>query len=214
MPYQTRKHSYRDERVAGEYDARRFDGSLGRRKHRRDCALVLGLLEGLPPGSFVLDLPCGTGRLLSALARAGYRPLGGDYAAEMMVAGAARARAECIQADAERLPLRDRSIDAAVCFRFLFHVDQPAARRRILSELARVCRGPMILQERDRASLKSRLRALRERLGLRRAGRPLPGRAELLRELEEAGLELVRIAPVSRLFSDKLLIVARSAPER
>lgn len=210
MPYDERRLSYRDARVAGEYDRRRFASALGRRKHAHDAARVARALRGLPPGARVLDVPAGTGRLAGALAAAGWRPLGADLSVEMLRAGEPwTSGAARLAADVERLPLRDGAVAAVVCLRFFFHVDRPAARERILRELARVARDVVVIEERGRGTAKHAGRRLRGRLGLGRPARPAPGLDDLRGELERAGLTLERALPVSRLFSDKLLLVAR-----
>ena len=206
-----KRDRWRDARVAGEYEARRFGTPLARWKHRRDEELVLALLARSGPHASVLDLPCGTGRLFPALARAAPLVLGADLALEMMQAGRAarpEARVPLFQADALRLPLAAQSVDALVSLRFLFHFE-PAERVAMLAEFARVARRAVIVQVRLAASAKHLARGLRARVGLARRFRPAQGRAELTAELAAAGLELVELAPLSRLFSDKALVLAR-----
>lgn len=208
-----KRDRWRDPRVAGEYEARRFKAPLARWKHRRDEALVAELLARSGPHGSVLDLPCGTGRLLPALGRSAPLVLGADLALEMMQAGrAARPtlRVPLFQADATRLPLADGSVDALVSLRFLFHFER-AERVAMLAEFARVARRAVIVQVRLAASVKHVARGLRARVGLARRYRPAQGRAELAAELRSAGLELVLVAPLSRLFSDKALLLARPA---
>jgi hypothetical protein len=67
------------------------------------------------------------------------------------------------------------------------------------------------VQVRLASSAKHRARGLRARVGLARRFRPAQGRAELADELAAAGLELVELAPLARLFSDKALLLARPA---
>ena len=80
----SKKHAWRDERVADEYDARRFRTFMQRWKQRRDETLLLELLRAAGGVHTVLDLPCGTGRMLPALERGGYRVAGGDISAAML----------------------------------------------------------------------------------------------------------------------------------
>ena len=70
----------------------------------------------LRPEARVLDLCCGTGDLLLALARQGRRVLGSDFCHPMLVAADAkisrrRAPAVLFESDALTLPLRDASLD-------------------------------------------------------------------------------------------------------
>ena len=205
-----KRDRWRNPRVAGEYEARRFGTPLARWKHRHDEALVAALLARSGPHGSVLDLPCGTGRLFPVLSRAVPLVLGADLALEMMQAGRAAREARAVplfQADALRLPLADASVDALVSLRFLFHFERPE-RVAMLREFARVAGRAVIVQTRLATSVKHVARGLRARVGLARR-RPAQGKAELAHDLASAGLELVELAPLSRLFSDKALLLAR-----
>lgn len=68
---------------------------------------------GLPHGSVVLDLACGTGDLCRGLADRGLRPVGMDLSYGMLAA--ARTTAPLVQADALRLPVPDGGVDGATC---------------------------------------------------------------------------------------------------
>lgn len=211
-----KREAWRDARVAGEYEARRFATPLGRLKHRRDAQLVLALLHESAGVRSVLDLPCGTGRLLPELARAGYRAVGADVALEMMQAGLARRSrgAPLVQGDAQLLPFRSATFDAVVSLRFLFHLGAEE-RQRCLAEMRRVSKDGLVVGEvRYRRTWKQLGRWLRSRVGLSARYRPAADRAELARELAGAGLELVRLRPVSRLFSDKAFFLARPPTRR
>jgi len=209
-----KKHAWRDSRVAAEYEARRFRRWGQRLKHRHDVALVLSLLRGAGDVRSVLDLPTGTGRIRPALEEAGYSVIGADVSAEMLAAGThaigvdppASAR---VQAEGEHLPFSTSSFDAVVSLRFLFHVRDPRTRHAILREMGRVASRVVIGQVRYRGTWKHATRWARRRIGLGRRFRPASGAGEIARELEEAGLEILRLVPVSRLFSDKALFVAR-----
>lgn len=208
MAERAKRERWRDPEVARAYDERRFGGRLGRLKHSHDAHLVLALLGRAGGVKSVLDLPAGTGRLLPDLAAAGFRVTGADLSHEMLRAGAARAGgAPRVQAEGERLPFADGAFDAAVCVRFLFHVEAPEVRLRILSELARVASRAVVGQVRWGATAKHAARRLRRHPRLR----PAYGSAELERELAAAGLALEALRPVSRLFSDKAFFLARRA---
>ena len=68
---------------------------------------------GLPRGSVVLDLACGTGDLCRVLSDAGLRPVGVDRSAGMLAA--ARTDAPLVRGDAMRLPVPDGGADGVVC---------------------------------------------------------------------------------------------------
>src|SRR5918996_1357835 len=79
----------------------------------------LQLLEGLPRGSEVVELGCGTAALCAWLARLGFRPVGVDIARPMLEA-AARLEREfglsfpLLCANAERLHYENASFDCAI----------------------------------------------------------------------------------------------------
>ena len=97
----------------------------------------------IPPGGIALDVGCGPGTVTASLARAagpGGLALGVDIS-EPMLARAVRAEAGpqigFLRADAQRLPLRDETVDAVVSIAVLQLVPDPAA---TLAEMARVLR--------------------------------------------------------------------------
>ncbi len=68
---------------------------------------------GLPAGSAVLDLACGTGDLCRELATQGLRPIGVDLSFGMLAA--ARTTAPLVQGDALGLPVPDGSVRGVTC---------------------------------------------------------------------------------------------------
>lgn len=100
--------------------------------------VVHALLAELPPGSRVLDAACGTGRHAAFLSGRGHAVTGVDGSPEMLERAAAKVpRATFLTGELDRLPLRDRSFDAAVCALALSHSRDI---RPAVAELARVLR--------------------------------------------------------------------------
>ncbi len=106
----------------------------------------VSLFAAIPDGSTVLDLGCGAGLdTLIAARRTGDtgKVYATDFSQAMLdrahkaVAQARAANVELLMADAEQLPLADRSIDVAIV-NGIFNLNP--ARERILLELARVMR--------------------------------------------------------------------------
>ena len=87
-------------------------------------------------GDVVLDLACGTGDLAEQCADRGARVVGVDFAGAMLRGARRREiRADFLQADAARLPLRDASATVAVCgFALRNFVELPP----VFAELERV----------------------------------------------------------------------------
>jgi SAM-dependent methyltransferase len=102
----------------------------------RDFAVQL---LGPGPGS-CLDLGCGTGRALPALARAGWSVVGTDVSADQLEAARAYAedRVRLVQADAQQLPFADGAFDAVVSILTHTDFDDPQA---AFTEACRVVRS-------------------------------------------------------------------------
>jgi len=90
---------------------------------------------GLPAGSSVLDLACGTGDLAGLVGRGGCRVVGSDLSAGMLAMR--RESFPAVQADAAALPFGDGSLDGVVCGYALRNFTDLAAS---LAEAARVLR--------------------------------------------------------------------------
>ncbi len=94
---------------------------------------------GLPPGSRVADLACGTGDFCRELTRLGHRPVGFDFSMGMLrAAPAGRAPAPLVNADVLDLPLPDGVLDGAACG---FALRNLTAIPPLFAELARVTRA-------------------------------------------------------------------------
>jgi SAM-dependent methyltransferase len=104
-------------------------------------------LMSLAPGQTVLDVGCGAGVFLPALAHAvapDGHVVGVDYSAALLEEARTRAESAGVlqqitlrEADATQLPFADASFDAAHVERVLLHVDDPDA---VLREMRRVVR--------------------------------------------------------------------------
>ena len=92
-------------------------------------------------GSTVLDVGCGWGRFTRTLARLGCRVWGLDISDRQWrywrQIGAAEPRSRFLLGDAQALPFRRHSVDAAICSGVLHEVPEP---RRVLEEIVRVVR--------------------------------------------------------------------------
>jgi ubiquinone/menaquinone biosynthesis C-methylase UbiE len=78
------------------------------------------------PGRRLADIGGGTGNYARALRDEGWQPVVVDRQPEMLERAAAKGL-ETIQADAQRVPLPDESVDAAMLVSMLHHVEDPPA---------------------------------------------------------------------------------------
>lgn len=161
----------------------------------------------LPPGSLVIDVACGTGDLCRALAGFGLRPVGIDFAYEMLAR--ATTAAPLVQGDALCMPFADGAADGITCG---FALRNVADLEALFAECARVLRpgGKLALLEVARPSngvLRAGHKLYFERVVpliggllsdreaysyLPRSAAYLPKPAELLASIERAGFSDVR----------------------
>jgi SAM-dependent methyltransferase len=151
----SRWRSYRDVDAAADPDAlgAYMDDLAAIGPVAAEKARSLRLL-GLGPGGACLDVGCGTGRDLAALAEivgAGGRVVGVERSQTLSAAARSRsaggsATVELVVADAQRLPFADAEFDACRADRTLQHLADPAA---ALAEMARVTRpgGRVVVTE-------------------------------------------------------------------
>jgi len=192
---------YADQDIAERFDQLRFGGPIGALLAETQARLLLDALAPLE-GAVVLDVGTGTARGALTLARAGARVVGLDASMEMLRVGRARAAAEAAaiafgRADAQALPVADRSVDAVVCLRLLMHV---VDWRRAVGELCRVARRRVVLDfpsARSAAALESAARRLARAAGRRVEAYRVMSERTMRRELAAHGF---RVTTVRRQF--------------
>ncbi|MGH8985112.1 MAG: ubiquinone/menaquinone biosynthesis methyltransferase [Acidimicrobiia bacterium] len=190
------------DRIAPRYDRVNRVMSLGldqRWRHRTVRSL------GLPPGSTVLDLACGTGDLCNAVTDARQSAVGVDLSAGMLAA--AHTGAPLVRGDALALPVPDGAVDGVVSgFGLRNFVDLDA----FFVECARVLRprgrvaaletaepASPLLRAGHRVWFGSVVPFIGARLGgdraaygyLPRSAAYLPGRAELVTLVRASGFD-------------------------
>lgn len=135
--------------IAYEYD-KWFDEEPGRSAFRLESSLLIEML-GLMPGESVLDVGCGTGRLLSALLKLGADARGVDSSSGMLAVAKERGfRDRVVLGEAERLPFGDKTFDCCVFFTSLEFVGDPV---KALAEAARVTRKRLVIGFINRTSI-------------------------------------------------------------
>ena len=130
------------DREASQYDARRYESLEGRLFNDLELRI---LREWLPlgPGTKVLDVPAGTGRLTVALAETGATVIGADISANMLKmaaqkrAAAPDASVHLMQGSGAQLPFADNTFDAVLSFKF-FHLIPNHMKRMFVVEMTRV----------------------------------------------------------------------------
>jgi len=134
-----KREFYQQDKVVDDYEAWRFGSPGGRYVDETEKRTLIALLEGAAKAGPLLDLPCGTGRLLTALAAEGFTDLtGADTSPAMLAkAGAAAPGAKVTEGDAFASPFPDGAFETVCSLRFLFHVETPGV---FFKEVHRVLR--------------------------------------------------------------------------
>lgn len=119
-------------------------GGAYSRFRRPDPRVTRALLDALDPGPrrLIADVGAGTGKYAHALADAGFTVKAIEPSRVMLDQAVAHERVEFLQGSAERLPLADGSIEAAVCVIAMSHFADPDA---ALREMDRVSAGGRIV---------------------------------------------------------------------
>lgn len=138
----------------------------------REVAAWVGLLPGLGPGRRVLDLACGAGRHLRALAGAGAAATGTDLSPDLLAEARRQGSHRLVRCDNRRLPFRGGIFHAVTCFFTSFgYFEAEAGDAAVLAEAARVLApgGGLLLDLMDPASVRRDLvpESAREEHGLR-----------------------------------------------
>ena len=123
-----------------------FSGAAGPMRRRALSLLARAWTERDHRGLRVLDLACGSGAFLNDLKRAFPRAevIGLDLSRPYLQEARARSGAPVVQAQAERLPFAEASLDAVTCV-YLFHELPPPVRPRVAAEIARVLKPGGVL---------------------------------------------------------------------
>lgn len=123
-----------------------FAGAAGPMRRRALSLLMRHWLGRDQRGLRVVDLACGSGSFLrdlkAALPRASVTGL--DLSAPYLAEARAGSAAATVQANAERLPFADSSLDGLTCI-FLFHELPPRVRVAVAAEMARVLKPGSVL---------------------------------------------------------------------
>jgi len=193
------------ENLAGLLEAQNLDPFLQVVARRSIELLRIG------PGATVLDVGCGTGVLLPALAElvgSSGRVVGLDYAPDLLAKARDRVRdadyaavVELVEGDATRLPFESGSFDAAHIERVLMHLSDPGA---AISEMRRIVRpgGWVVTAEPDNAGLRVDVpgdpegMALLTAVQMTQMTNPAMG-LELPRRFATAGLVDTQIVPMT-----------------
>lgn len=153
-PYYRQNFHYQSGGWFTEESARRYDaqvetlfaGAAAAMRRRALSLLAQALRERDQRALTIVDAACGSGSFLADL-KATFpraRTLGVDLSAPYLAEARRRSGAGVVQANVERLPFADASLDAITCV-YLFHELPPKVRAVVAAEFARVLKPGGVL---------------------------------------------------------------------
>lgn len=215
--YRKVKKSYRSDNKANVYDSKRFNTPKGRLLNRRYLTAVTGVLNNIKERGYqidlLLDMPCGTGRVFQTLSSKGINFMGADISKEMMLVSQQKIPSDnvipLIQCDGEKMPFKDNSFDVITCFRFLTMKVPAEARHLIFKEMARISRSWVIIECTHKTYWTGLWYWLAQKLLHIFPKINYFTRKTIKKELNDAGIEIVRTFCPFGLFSNKWLLLCR-----
>jgi ubiquinone/menaquinone biosynthesis C-methylase UbiE len=153
VPNAAAKTAYNHQQ-ATHYDDRRFTTPAGLAVHCAEVACLLSALRRLPPAARVLEVGCGTGRLLMEARAEGYRVDGVDASPDMLdmlrakLGGIAGPPPDLRVGEAARLPHKSDSYDFVYSIRVLNQTTSREYALDVVTEMLRVAKpGGCVLVE-------------------------------------------------------------------
>ncbi len=208
---------YKSQKVAKEYDAKRFSSIAGRVFNYLEKRTIVKCFARLPRGSVIIDAPCGTGRLADPLLAAGYHVHGLDISAAMLDVARDRLakygeRFTCEVEDVTQLHTRRRKYDGVLCARILMHF--PLDKQiEFLSGAAKLSQSIVVINQSLNSPYQRFRRHVKHWLGNQEsAGYPISD-AEMRTLLERSGLREIARFRQLRLISEAIYIVATRVDE-
>lgn len=137
-----------------------------RRRTSRELEIIRRLLASQTQARFILNLPCGGGRLSTPIASRTECLIEADSSLAQLLINKNKSNADqrtiWMTASGLNIPLQDNSVDGVVCVRLSHHLNSEQ-RDSLLKELLRVARAFVIFSYRDELSLLTLSRWIRRK---------------------------------------------------
>lgn len=164
----------------------------------------------MPPGVSVLDIPCGAGRILPLLKQNGYRVTGADVSASMVEEARCADYDRLEVADVFETGFPDKEFDLVISHRLFQYFNEADDRRKALSELNRISKGPVIVSFSCNYALDFLLYKIKRLFGITRLRSCLPiSFNNFAEDANAAGLEVVRWIATRPLISRRWYTIMR-----
>ncbi len=189
-----------------EYERKRYRGIDQRLVHGREGRLLRKILHEIGEAPLlVLDIPCGYGRFSNILLDKDFSLVSSDLSFHMVKRASEKGRQphsrflSGVVADAKQgLPFKKGAFSLLLSMRFFHHIHEKEEREFILKEFSRATSGWVILSYYQKNLLHILQRKFRRRIKRSRTRIKMIPRKEFYKEVEGAGLRVVKISPLLR----------------
>ena len=218
------QRGWQNEAVAESYDEKRFTSLSGKLSDWLDKVAIKKALGKSSSDAPILDLPCGTGRILQYMYQNGYHALtGADISNEMLDVARRKMRGKAevkfTLTDATSTGFPGGAFKAITSIRFMGHLPRET-RVSVLREFARICSGNIVVEYPQRSAVAGFFKRLfrpftvSARLGQGQWSWNMLSESELEAEFLSGGLSIVRKVRKLPLLSDSVFVVAERLPDR
>jgi len=198
--HQLARHRFGQEKFAARYPSEYRDTW----RDRRELKCILQCASLIRTCGNVLDLPCGTGRLTKHLLKMGFSVTSADSSDAMLSLARDNYQQYLFdnkgygpavafdRRDVLATGYGDDQFDGVLCIRLMHHFADSETRRAALRELARICRGPIVVTFLNSFALDRYVYALRRWIkGKEPRNAQLPiSMATFAADIDAAGLQI------------------------
>jgi 2-polyprenyl-3-methyl-5-hydroxy-6-metoxy-1,4-benzoquinol methylase len=208
------KTDYQKPSFAQSYERLRF-GNIGGKFYALLQSRTIGrVLDLLPPGSEILDLACGTGRVTEHLLQHGFRVSAGDISQAML--DVAREKLSHYpnlislqKMDAEEISAGNDEFEYTICIK-LMHLVPSEVRVKILNEISRVTQNFIIVSYSCFTFYGRLRRIIKIIIGRRKTiSRFAITKKDLEDELNAANLEIIKKYWTFRPLSEEIILLIK-----
>ncbi|MFQ6108551.1 MAG: class I SAM-dependent methyltransferase [Candidatus Aminicenantales bacterium] len=198
-----------------DYEQRRYRGLDQRIVHQRERKILEKILEGIKEESpRVLDIPSGYGRFSALFLERGWKLVSSDLSFHMVRRARERTPIEgshsAVVSDATAgLPFKRGVFTLLVSMRFFHHLHQREERVFVLKEFRAITSRWIIISYYRRNAFHSLQRKLRRALKKSRTKICMISRDNFEREVSQAGLEVVGVFPLFRIFHSQSIALLK-----
>lgn len=200
-----------------DYERRRYRGLDQRLVDQREKVILRRILGGIhEDGNITLDIPSGYGRFSDLLLERGSALVSSDLSFHMVRRAKERSSLggfhSAVVSDAKKgLPFKGEAFTVLVSMRFFHHLHKKEEREFILKEFSTVSSKWVILTFYRRNLLHSLQRKLRRRVKKTKRRISMISRKEFQQEVNRAGLSVVKVFPLFRIFHAQHIVLLRKS---